>query len=239
MQIYRGHGRRSRTSPVTTSKNLRENLLLATLLHRRLEYHWSLGKEDPLAIDGCRNDVAGRWWGRCGAEGTRSRQRWGCWEVALAVSVQWQQNMLLMLDQESWLLDWARRCVWSKHGSVDRLLRLVLLRVVVHWRASRVWSVVNRLLEVHHMLGARWNDRHGQGMMVGMVWSKVTMLAVIWARLWVVVEEWRVAHWRGYLSVFHCGVCEFCLLLAVSTTDEAGADRIATMGDEPDIFLSC
>jgi hypothetical protein len=174
------------TGPVTSGKNLRVDILLATFLDR-LEDAWLwLGEEHT--VDWGWDDIGSRWWTVDRAEGSGSRECWGGREVSVALGVEWDKAVGTLLHHDRRLVVLcARRCSWGKHW-VRNIHRGLL---VLDLGASRVWSLVHWWVVCHHMLGAGWKDWHWQAMRLLLgVWCEVAVLPVLRARFRVVVEKW-------------------------------------------------
>lgn len=135
--------------------------------------------------------------------------------VSVAVGVEHQLLAGLQVvgvgEDECRLLVLARGSVGRQHRrAVDglrvilhmllllRRVRSLLLLMVMLLVVGVVVVVLLLLLQVHQVLGRGRNDGHGQAVRVLLrkVRGEVAMLAMLRTRLWIIVEEGRLAHWR-------------------------------------------
>ena len=135
--------------------------------------------------------------------------------VGVAVGVEHQLLAGLQLvgvgEDECRLLVLARGSVGRQHRRAVDGLRVILHMLLLLLRRVRslllmvmlllvvgVVVVVLLLLQVHQVLGRGRNDGHGQAVRVLLrkVRGEVAMLAMLRTRLWIIVEEGRLAHWR-------------------------------------------
>lgn len=137
--------------------------------------------------------------------------------VGVAVGVEHQLLAGLQLvgvgEDECRLLVLARGSVGRQHRRAVDGLRVILHMLLLLLLLRRVRSlllmmmlllvvcgvvVVLLLLQVHQVLGRGRNDGHGQAVRVLLrkVRGEMAMLAMLRTRLWIIVEEGRLAHWR-------------------------------------------
>lgn len=144
------------------------------------------------AADWCGNNVGSLRRAVDRAERSRSRKSGSRgWEVAGALDVERHVAMWLLLVHGGRLV---MLCSRRSRRREHRVLKVNMWLLIVHWARCCLWSwSVHRWVVIcHHVLGTRRKHRHWQAMWLWLVRvrGEVSVLSVLRARLWVVVEEW-------------------------------------------------